>query len=67
MILIIGLAILVSSFLYALFNVEGAFLEQPNRALKGFKRYLLCLIGLAIGSSMTSIGLCHLIWSWFPF
>lgn len=54
-VLILGVILMVGSFLFALFNM-GGLVSKPDGWKRGFKKHLACMGGMVIGSVMTVIG-----------
>lgn len=53
--LALGFALMLGSFLYALWNM-GSTVSKPDGWERGFKKHLGCMAGLAVGSLLTSVG-----------
>ncbi len=60
--LVVGLALILASFLFALFNM-GNLVSKPDGWERGFKKHLACMGGLAIGAVLTFAGIVQLVFS----
>lgn len=60
--LVVGLGLILASFLFALFNM-GGLVSKPDGWERGFKKHLACIGGLAIGGVLTFAGLVQLVFS----
>jgi uncharacterized membrane protein YphA (DoxX/SURF4 family) len=60
--LILGIVLMVGSFLFALFNM-GGLVSKPDGWERGFKKHLACMGGLAIGGVLTFAGIVQLVFS----
>lgn len=55
-VLVLGIVLMVGSFLFALFNM-GGLVSKPDGWERGFKKHLACMGGMVIGSVLTVVGL----------
>ena len=60
--LVVGLVLILASFLFALFNM-GGLVSKPDGWERGFKKHLACMGGLALGGVLTFAGIVQLVFS----
>lgn len=60
--LVVGLVLILASFLFALFNM-GGLVSKPDGWERGFKKHLACMGGLAIGGVLAFAGIVQLVFS----